>query len=266
MQTKDLTRLAAVAGSAVVSGAALAADQPQVDAEAVDKAFEALKTYDWGADRNLMKPIDDAVIATQEDAAGRTELEKRLLESLASGVSRSAQDYILRTLKTMGSAQSVPALAPMLEKEDVSHMARYALERIQAPEAAAALRDALPKVKGKLKVGVIGSLGVRGDAESVKALGGLLGDSDQAVATTAAHALGLIGTADAGKALGAAAKNAPDGAKPAIADACLACGEALLSSGNKAEAVLLFKAVSGADQPKHVRFAATQGLLNAAGQ
>ena len=46
-------------------------------------------------------------------------------------------------------------------------MARYALERIPAAAAAAALRDALPKLTGTLKVGVIGSLGVRRDAASV---------------------------------------------------------------------------------------------------
>ncbi len=61
-------------------------------------------------------------------------------------------------------------------------MARYALERIPAPEAAQAMRDALPQLSGKLKVGVIGSLGVRQDAASVPALAALLGDADPAVA------------------------------------------------------------------------------------
>ena len=266
MQPKKMTRLAAAAPAVLSGAAALAADQPQVDAAAVDKAFETLKTYDWGTDRNALNPIDQAIIASQEDPAARKELEKRLLESLAGGVSRSAQDYILRALKTMGSAQAVPALAPLLTDENLSHMARYALERIQAPEAAAALRDALPKVNGKLKVGVIGSLGVRRDADSAKALAGLLGDGDQAVATTAAHALGLIGSSEAGKALGAAVKKAPAGLKPAIVDACLTCAEQLLTDGKKAEAVVLYQSLSGADQPKHVRFAATQGLLTAAGQ
>ena len=113
MQPKDLTRLATVAGPAVLTGAAaLAADKPQVDPAEVDKAFETLKTYDWGADRNSLKAIDDAVIATQEDATARTALEKRLLESLAGGVSRSAQDFILRTLRTMGSPKQCPRWPP----------------------------------------------------------------------------------------------------------------------------------------------------------
>ena len=44
----------------------------------LDQAFDALKTYDWGTDRNVLKPIDEAVVATHGDAAARQELETRL--------------------------------------------------------------------------------------------------------------------------------------------------------------------------------------------
>ena len=250
----------------MAGAAAVAAGQPQVDSAAVDEAFEALKTYDWGTDRDTLNPIDEAVIATQGDAAARKELETRLLDRLKGGVFRSAQDYVLRTLKTIGTAESVPALAGMLSDEDLSHMARYALERIPAPEAAAAMRNALPKLSGSLKVGVIGSLGVRRDAASVVALAGSLGDNDTAVASAAAHALGTIGNQEAGKALSAWVKKVPEGMKPAIADACLVCSEGLLADGKKAEAILVYESLNSEDQPKHVRLAATRGLLAAAGK
>ena len=172
-----------------------------MDKAAVDKAFEALKTYDWGTDRNLLKPIDDAVVATHGDAAARKELETRLAAVLKTGVSRDAKDYVCRKLMVIGTAESVPTLAGLLADKDLSHMARYALERIPAPEAAQALRDALPKLSGALKVGVIGSLGVRRDAASVPALAALLADADKAVACAAACALGDIGNPEAAKAL-----------------------------------------------------------------
>ena len=60
-------------------------------------------------------------------------------------------------------------------------------------------------------------------------LKGLLGDSDPQIASAAAAALGVIGTTDAAKALGAFVKTAPDGLKLAAADAYLACAEALLA-------------------------------------
>lgn len=267
MRHQHITRLTLAAGPAVLAGTtADAADQPQVDSEVVDKAFESLKTYDWGTYCNTLNPINEAVIATQNDAVARQELETRLLDVLKGGVSRSAQDYVLRTLKTIGTAQSVPALAAMLPDEDLSHMARFALECIPAPEAVAATRDALPKLSGALKVGAIGSLGARRDAASVAALAGSLGDADTAIASAAAYALGLIGTREAGKTLGEQAEKAPDGVKPAIANACLACAEQLLADEKRAEAMALYKSLNGEDQPKHVRLAATRGLLAAAGK
>ncbi len=237
-----------------------------MQAQDLDKAFEALKTYDWGTDRKKMDPIDDAVVATYGDAAARKALEKRLAAVLGSGALRSAKDYVCRTLKTMGTAESVPALAALLPDKDLSHMARYALERIPAPEAAAAMRSALPGLTGKLKAGVIGSLGVRRDEASVSAVAGALGDADAAVASAAACALGDIGTPEAAKALAQAAKGAPEGVKLAVADGCLVCAEQLLADGKKAEAVALYKSLGGEDQPKQVRLAATRGLLSAAGK
>jgi HEAT repeat protein len=244
---------------------AVAAGKSGPSAGSVDKAFEVLKTYDWGTDRKVLSPIDDAVAATYGDLAARAALETRLAAVLKSGASRAAKDYVCRALKTIGTAESVPALAALLPDKDLSHMARYALERIPAPEAVAAMRDALPNVTGALKVGVIGSLGVRRDEASVPALAGLLCDADKAVASAAAEGLGKIGSPEAGKALGAVAQKAPQGVKPAVADACLVCAERLLACGKKAEAIALYKSL-GSDQPKQVRMAVTRGLLTAAGK
>ncbi|NQU25497.1 MAG: hypothetical protein HQ567_29790 [Candidatus Nealsonbacteria bacterium] len=231
------------------------------DTAAVDKAFDTLKTYDWGADRNLLNPIDAAIIATSGDAAARKDIEKRLLDVFTGGSSRSAKDFICRALGTIGTAQSVPALAHLLPDNDLSHMARYALQRITASEAVAAMRDAMPKLTGALKIGTIGSLGIRRDTQSVAALTGLLGDGDKAIAGAAAGALGTIGSPESGKALIAALKKTP-----AAVDASLICGDQLLGDGKKAEAVALFKAIGDANVSNDVSLAARRGLLKAAGR
>jgi HEAT repeat protein len=231
----------------------------------LDQAFDALKTYDWGADRNALNPIDDAVVVTHGDAAARKALETRLAAVLKTDASRDAKDYVCRKLMIVGSAESVPTLAGLLPDKDQSHMARFALERIPAPEAAQALRDALPKLNGALKIGVIGSLGVRRDTACVPALAALLSDADAAVAAAAAYALGDIGNAEAAKAL-TAAKPAAATAKSAVTDGSLACAEDLLAAGNKAEAATVYKSLVGEDQPKHVRLAATRGMLACAGK
>ncbi len=231
----------------------------------LDQAFDALKTYDWGADRNLLNPIDEVVISTRGDAAGRKDLETRLAAVLKTGVSRDAKDFVCRKLMIIGTASSVPTLSELLGDKDLSHMARFALERIPASEAAQAMRDALPKLVGSLKVGVISSLGDRRDAGSVPALAALLADSDAAVAVAAAVALGDIRSPEAAKALSAAKPNGAQ-AKQAVTDASLACAERLLADGKKADALAVYKSLVGEDQPKHVRLAGTRGMLACAGK
>ncbi|MCE9548304.1 MAG: hypothetical protein K8T25_22755 [Planctomycetia bacterium] len=235
------------------------------DQAAVDKAFDALKTYNWGTDPKVLLPITEEVVATHGDAAAREKLEARLAELLKTDVSRDSKDFVCRKLMLIGTAASVPALAALLPDKDNSHMARYALERIQVPEAAAAMRDALPKLSGVLKVGVIASLGVRQDAASVPALAALLGDSDAMVAGAAASALGDIHTPEAAKALLATQPSAAT-AKLDATDASLACAESLLAAGNKAEALAVYKSLIGQEQPKYIKLAATRGMLLCAGK
>jgi HEAT repeat protein len=227
----------------------------------LDQAFEALKTYDWGKDRKVLEPIDKAALEKE----GRKELEARLAAVLKTDVSHDAKDFVCRKLMVIGTADSVPALAALLADEKLSHMARFALERIPAPEAAKALREALSKTQGEVRIGVISSLGARRDAESVPALAKLLSDSDAKVARAAAYALGAIRNGEAANAL-AAAKPANQEVKQAATDASLACAEALLADGKKTEATVIYKRFAGQDQPRHVRLAATRGMLTVAGK
>ena len=147
------------------------------DAAALDTAFENLKTFNWGEDipkfHELLGAIEVAVPASHGDEAARKSLETRLAAVLGTGASRAAKDYVCRKLTIIGTAASVPALAALVPERELSHMARYALERIQAPEAAEALREALAKTSGAEKAGVAGSLGARRDAESVADLSSL---------------------------------------------------------------------------------------------
>jgi len=257
MTSKETTGMTLAAGAAAVAVA-------QTDSAAVDKALETLKTYDWGADREALKPIDQAIVATQGDTAARKTLEKSLVDALAGGISRSAQDYVCRKLRVVGTTQSVEALAALLPAEETSHIARYALERIPDEKAVEAMRDALPKVGSKLKPGIIGSLGVRRDKKSITVISNLLGDSDIQVAKAAAQSLGLIGTSAAAKELSEFVKKASAAMKIPVADACLVCAEQLLADGEKSEAVALYNKLKGDDQPTRVKAAAMKGILTAA--
>ncbi|HEV3025367.1 MAG TPA: hypothetical protein VGX76_23010 [Pirellulales bacterium] len=231
----------------------------------LDQAFEALTTYDWGADPNVLKPIDEAIVASHGNADARGQLEARLAAVLVTDSARDAKDYVCRKLMAIGTAASVATLAKLLPLPELSHMARYALERIAAPEARQALRDALASLSPELQVGVIGSLGVCRDEASVPLLAGLLSAADAAVARAAAFALGDIRTLEASRAL-AKVDAGTTAAGSARSDAMLACAEALLAGGNPAEAMTIYKSFTGESQSKHVRLAATRGMLACAGK
>jgi HEAT repeat protein len=229
----------------------------------LDDAFDALKKYDWGTDRAPLAPIEAAVTAAHGKADARADLEKRLLAALTSDISRDAKDFVCRMLTIVGGVAAVPALAGLLADDYHSHMARYALERIPIPEAAQALRDALPRLSDKLKIGVISSLGSRRDASAVPALGGLLKDQSSSVARAAVIALGRIGNVAAAKALQEYLPSAAE-SKPAVIDAQLACAEGLLADNQNAAALGIYKALVGDQEARLVRLAATRGLLSCA--
>src|SRR4051812_37343044 len=106
----------------------------------LDQALESLKTYDWGQDPKVLSPIDEAIVATHGDAAKRKELEEKLAAALKTDLTVDGKQVVCRYLMTIGTSACVPTLAALLAEKDLSHMARYALERIPTPEAAAALR------------------------------------------------------------------------------------------------------------------------------
>jgi HEAT repeat protein len=222
----------------------------------LEQAFEALKTYDYGMDRHVLDPIDEAVVTARNDPAASKALESQLVAVLQSKAPRDARDYVCRQLRTIGTAASVPALEALLSDADMSHMARYALERIPDARAGQALERQLRKVNGQLKIGVISSLGTRG--QGVSLLKPLLQDSDEGVARAAAIALGRIGSADANKAL-AAAKPRPALAA-VFADASMGCAEKLLATGHGKEAKATYERLLKGNPSEFIRQAAERGL------
>lgn len=164
-------------------------------------------------------------------------------------------------LKRVGTARAVPALAALLADKDLSHWARYALESMPCPEAGAALRDAVAKAAGAMKVGIIDSIGERRDREAIGALAELMGGADAQVAASAAVALGKIGTREAALALRAARAKAPAAAQLAAADGALQCAAHLLAAGDKKTAAAVCQDVYDSQAPEYVRTGAYRGIV-----
>jgi hypothetical protein len=224
----------------------------------LDQALESLKTYEWGVDPKAVKSIQDAVVASHGDAAARKKLESTLADVLSTDVPRAAKDIVCRALKTIGTAHSVPALAKLLHDEELSHMARHALQTNDAPEAVKALVGALDKAPKKIKIGIISSLGARGTGVPVAPLATTLTDKDAEISTAGALALGAIGSTDAAKALGSAKVN--DTNRIAVCDAMLHCAENMLAHGKKADAKTIYGTVLKIGPTKAAKIAADLGV------
>jgi len=192
--------------------------------------------------------------------------QAKLLAVLKSAASRKAKSDACRQLAVIATRNAVPVLAALLADEQLSHMARYALEPMPDASVGEALRGALGKLKGRLLVGVIGSLGVRRDTKAVPALARMLGSADADVAQAAARAMGSIGTAGAVKALQGALPGAADAQQLALCEGLFRAAEALEAQGKRDEAVAIYDHLRGLKGPHQVRTGALRGAILARGK
>jgi hypothetical protein len=186
--------------------------------------------------------------------------EAELIAVLKSNASREEKAVACRNLALVGTGAAVPALAALLGDEKLGHMARYALEPIPDPAVDTALRNALGKLTGRPLVGVIGSVGVRRDAQAVERLAGLLKDGDVEVAQAAAKALGRIGTPSAIKALEDGLEAAPSANWPALYEGLFRGADALAARGQTAEAVASYSKLTRSEAPPQVRDGAARKI------
>jgi HEAT repeat protein len=194
------------------------------------------------------------------------EPEARLIAILKSDAPQKEKADACMQLARVGTAQAVPALAALLADEKLNHMARYGLETIADPAVDEALRAALATTKGRPLVGVIGSLGVRRDAQAVDPLGALLQDADADVAQAAARALGKIGNAAAAAKLRNALAGVSAANQLAFCEGLLRCAERLAAAGSRDEAAAIYGQLRGLTTALHqVRTAALRGAILSGG-
>jgi len=193
------------------------------------------------------------------------EIELELIAIMRSAAPDADKALTCKKLAVYGSAAAVPVVAPLLEDERMCSWARIALEAIPGPEADKALRDATAKVQGRQLVGVINSIGRRGDAKAVSLLESRLQDPDVAVATAAAVSLGKIGGKDSAKALRQGLEKAPAKYRPGLAEGTVLCAEKFLLAGDRSEAAKLYELVRKSDVPRQRLLEATRGYILARG-
>ena len=190
--------------------------------------------------------------------------QARLIAILKDTGSTTFQKAIAcKRLAQIGNKESVAPLAALLSDSRLGHYARFGLEPNPDPSVDEALRNALPKLKGRLLMGVIHSIGVRKDAKAVDALGKLMYDQDVEIAQAASASLGTIGGPQAARLLRDGLSRTKIPVLPVVARATLVCTEGLMAA-NRAQGLELYTILSGPSMPKAVRLAAYRALNAAA--
>ena len=228
--------------------------------EDLTELTKAIKGYNWSKNGAVLLAIDAEIRKVAGHPEHVARLESALLDVLRSDATIAAKRGVCKRLGLIAGERSVPVLAAMLLQPETSDMARYSLERMPLPSVDAALRNALGRTAGLVRVGVIHSIGNRKDDRAVPALGDLLRDGDEAVAAAAAWALGRIGGAEAIRHLASHRNSARSRFRQEVLDAYLICARRLASEGRKNEAKAMFKELSTDGMPSPVRRAAAVGL------
>lgn len=223
-----------------------------------------LKTHAFGLGLVLLA-FTTAALAADDRAKISADKGREALAVLKSTAPEGEKALACKRLAVYGRAEAVPALAALLSDEKMASWARIALEAIPDRAADAALREALPKLNGKLLVGVINSIGVRRDTRAVGALTKKLNDADAPVAVAAAIALGRIGGDSAARALQKSLTSTAGATRSAVAQGCVLCAERYLAEKKTTKATKLYDAVRQADVPKQRIMEATRGAILARG-
>ena len=168
-----------------------------------------------------------------------------------------------KKLAFVGGKDAIHPMAALLSHPQLGCYARFGLEPNPDPLVDEVLRAALPKLSGKLQIGVINTIGVRKDAKALDALVKLMDHSEAETACAASASVGMIGGLQAAKALQSALGKTKLPVFPVVARASLLCAESLLAS-NKPRAMEIYTQLSATNMPEPVRRAAIR-VLNAAG-
>lgn len=217
--------------------------------------------YESGGNMEPLRAIDALVRATRDKPDLRKPLETALASILTGNSTFEGKRFACQNLGIIGSEESLPALAGLLERDETVGIACLALGSYPSAKANSVLRDALATRKGAARAQIINTLGDRRDASSVELLAGLAHDADPAVAEAAVAALAKIGDAPARTTIASLRRENAPALANALTDASLRIAGQLAASGDHEAAATAYEEFCQPSQPTHLRRAAFAALL-----
>ena len=190
--------------------------------------------------------------------AARLGVAQALADELAKPHPPAVQGTLCELLSLVAGAAEVEAIEVLLSDDATREMARWALDRIAVPGAAATLVSAAATPAASFRAGLANSLGRKG-ANSTAALAKLAQDDDGEVRLAAAEALARIPASEHDAIILAAGGNHARGKKRA-AIARVRLAENLARSGQTVAAKTVYQAIAAGDADAPQKKAAQIGL------
>jgi hypothetical protein len=235
-----------------------------VETEKLVSSIDTLKSYKYGNTGGVdLRWVEKQVGMASKDSDIRGQIEQKLIEALTVAKTNDAKQFLCRQLRTIGTVKAVPQLESMLTDPEISHMARYALGRIDAPEAGVALHRALKKTSGKIKAGIINTLVKANYGRALGDFMKLIGNSDKDVAIAAIRATGHFPCNSSVIALRRARRSADKDIQVEINAALLTSAEIFLAKGDKKRSAAIYEDFYSGKYPGHLRAAGLRGLVAA---
>ncbi len=234
----------------------------------IDGLLEKIKTYKYGQSRLNLTVVANAIRKAYGNKALLRQWEIKLGALLSQeGVSRACKNFVCRELYLIGSDATVNELGKLLTNPEMSDMARYALQCNKSRSVDRVLLSALGKTSGKVRIGIINTLGERRTAGAVSYLSKLARNGDAATVKAAVIALGKIGGDNVIRCLSGikdSIDNSGDAALKLVwSDAYLKCADKLLKDGDNARAAEMYKQMLSAGNIISIRVAAFMGVVKA---
>ena len=187
--------------------------------------------------------------------------ESELISILKSDGAAADKAMACKRLAIYGSEKCVTDVGKLLRDEQLSSWARITLEAIPGKESSQVLREAANSVKGRLLIGVLNSIGVRRDVDSVEVLAKYVTDSDAGVASAAAVALGRLGNETSTEVLKKSMAKVGDEVRSAVAEGLVLSAEASMMQGKLDYAKDIYDGVRSAKVPQQRIVEATRGAI-----
>ena len=256
MIKKSRARIAWTCICMLITG--LAAGQKAELSSRLARSLTTASAYEYGESREALSEIDEIVKSAVGSPEICKQVEAQFIDFLESNATLASKQFICRKLAVMGTRASVPALSKMLNAGETFDMALYALEKIPSDRVDKILFKSMQEARGKRRIGLMNTLGIRRYSPAVGTLANDALDEDREKAAAAVRALSRIGTDEAAGALRAVYQQTTGPIRNEAMNGYLRCADRMAETGAVDKARSMYRDFL---IPDAIRSAALAGMI-----